>query len=46
MHLQFVIYINFLDEHIGGMMNKFADDIKINSAEVSEKRCHIITTGY
>ena len=35
--LLFVIYINDLDENIGGMVNKFADVIKIGGIVDSEE---------
>ena len=35
--LLFVIYINDLDENIGGMVSKFADDTKIGGIEDSEE---------
>ena len=35
--LLFVIYINDLDENIGGMVSKFADDTKIGGMVYSEE---------
>ena len=35
--LFFVIYINDLDENIGGMVSKFADDTKIDGIVDSEE---------